>query len=331
MTGRAGRRQPVPDPDRPLLDRARRRVAAGAAGSAALLLAALGPAVYAAAAPGLDAAARRRLRRALAAAQIAGLPAALLLGRAVADRTLAPVDAALARRRRFAADVGHELRAPLTRLHTRAQLAARRLRAGPGAAVPTDLAADLAGDLDGLVAGTRQLGEVVEDLLTSARIGRRPAALGPVDLGALAAELAAAESPRARERGVTIEVGAAGRGRGGAVVRGSEPALRRVLSALVDNALGHTSPGGHIRLTLAATPGTVELTVRDDGAGFDPRDAPRLLAGAPPVRPAGTGGLGLGLALAREVVDGHGGTLTAHGRPGAGAAFTVRLPAAAQP
>ncbi|TYK49119.1 sensor histidine kinase [Actinomadura decatromicini] len=348
MNGHRGRRGPhvpdrrvparhvpdrrVPDPDRPLLDRARRRVAAGAAGSAALLLAALGPAVYAAAAPGLDAAARRRLRRALAAAEIAGLPAALLLGRAVADRTLAPLDEALARRRRFAADVGHELRAPLTRLHTRAQLAARRLRADADAGVTADLAADL----DGLVAGTRQLGEVVEDLLTSARIGRRPAALGPVDLGALAAELAAAESPRARERGVTIEVGRPdGAVVRGALVQGSAPALRRVLSALVDNALGHTSPGGHIRLTLSGTPGTVELTVRDDGAGFDPRDTARLLAGAPPVRPgtrAAEGrGLGLGLALAREVVDGHGGTLTAHGRPGAGAAFTVRLPAAAQP
>ncbi|MFC4050552.1 sensor histidine kinase [Actinomadura syzygii] len=340
MNGHRGRRAPdrrvpdrrVPDPDRPLRRRARRRAAAGAAGSAALLLAALGPAVYAAAAPGLDAAARRRLRRALAAAEIAGLPAALLLGRAVADRTLAPLDEALARRRRFAADVGHELRAPLTRLHTRAQLAAHRLHTDAGA----DMTAGLAAELDSLVAGTRQLGEVVEDLMTSARIGRRPAALGPVDLGALAAELAAAESPRARERGVTIEVGAPDRGRCDGVVRGSEPALRRVLSALVDNALGHTSPGGHIRLTLSGTPGTVELTVRDDGAGFDPRDASRLLAGAPPVRPAAgahaveTRGLGLGLALAREVVDGHGGTLTAHGRPGAGAAFTVRLPAAAQ-
>jgi signal transduction histidine kinase len=98
-----------------------------------------------------------------------------------------------------------------------------------------------------------------------------------------------------------------------------------VLSALVDNALAHTSPGGHIWVTLAGTPAKVEVTVRDDGSGLDPGDAGRLFGGG---RGEGVRHTGLGLALAREVVDGHGGTITADGRPGAGAAFTVRLPAA---
>lgn len=206
--------------------------------------------------------------------------------------------------------------------------------------------------MDRLVTGTRQLGEIVEDVLESARLGRAaaPAALGPVDLGALADELAAAESARALERGVTIEVGRDGPDR--PVVRGSEPALRRVLSALVDNALRHTTPGGRVRVTVSCARGTVELTVRDDGDGFDPRDAERLFrryfngstggssgeeaggsAGGAAGRSSsgalgGTSGFGLGLALAREVVDGHGGTISADGRPGAGAVFTVRLPAA---
>ncbi|MFC7099285.1 sensor histidine kinase [Nonomuraea rubra] len=110
-------------------------------------------------------------------------------------------------------------------------------------------------------------------------------------------------------------------GPGDPVVRGVESALRRVISALLDNALGHTGPGGHIRVTLTGEPGTVCLTVRDDGAGLDPGDAERLFT-----RFEGTG-FGLGLALVREVVDGHHGTITADGRPGGGAVFTVRLPA----
>ncbi|MFI0483823.1 sensor histidine kinase [Actinomadura sp. 9N215] len=334
-------RPPAPrGTDQWLLARARRRVTVQVAAAAVLLAGGLGAVAYRGAAPRLDAADRRRLRLALVTAEAAGLPLALLTGRLVARLTLAPLADALTRRRRFAADVGHELRAPLTRLHTRAQLAARRLRTGT----------DAAADVDRLVSGTRQLGEIVEDVLASARLGRCPAALGPVDLGALADELAAAESPRALERGVTIEVGRGGGAR--PVVRGSAPALRRVLSALVDNALRHTPPGGHIRMTVSCARGTVELTVRDDGDGFDPRDAERLFRGffngsptgssnGSPNRSSngsssglsngssnGSSGFGLGLALAREVVDGHGGTISADGRPGAGAVFTVRLPAA---
>ncbi|SFO68123.1 sensor histidine kinase [Actinomadura madurae] len=294
---------PVPDAERLMLARARRRVTAEAAGTIAVLVGAAAWDVRRTAAPDLDAAARRRLLWTFAAAEAGGALAALLIGRATARRALAPAHAALARRERFAAEVTHELRAPLARLHTRAQLAARRLRNGT----------DVAAEMDRLVADTGRLGEVVDDVLRSTRPGRRPT--GPVDLAGLAAELAASERARARERGVAIEVSRKGRRH---VVQGAEPALRRVLSSLVDNALGHAAPGGHVWVTLAGTAAAVEVSVRDDGPGLDPDDAGRLF---------GRHG-GLGLALAREVVDGHGGTLTADGRPGAGAVFTVRLPAA---
>ncbi|RAY16175.1 sensor histidine kinase [Actinomadura craniellae] len=260
-----------------------------------------------------QAAERRRLLRALAVAEVAGLLAALLVGQVLARRAIAPLGEALARRRRFAADVSHELRAPLARLHTRAQLVARRLHRG---AAPAFVAAEM----DRLVTGTRQLGEVVEDLLLAAQSGRPHGPFGPVDLAALAEEAVAAEAARARERGVTVEVR---RDPGDHVVRGAETALRRVISALLDNALTHTAAGGRIRLTLSASPPrTTQLTVRDDGTGFDPRDAERLFTRSV----SGHRGSGLGLALAREVVDAHGGTITADGRPGVGATFTVRLP-----
>ncbi|MCP9970730.1 hypothetical protein LUX57_40800 [Actinomadura madurae] len=182
------------DAERLLLARARRRVTAEAAGTIAVLVGAAAWDVRRTAAPGLDAAARRRLLWTFAAAEAGGALAALLIGRATARRALAPAHAALARRERFAAEVTHELRAPLARLHTRAQLAARRLRNGT----------DVAAEMDRLVADTGRLGEVVDDVLRSTRPGRRPT--GPVDLAGLAAELAASERARARERGVAIEV-----------------------------------------------------------------------------------------------------------------------------
>ncbi|MFG1997730.1 sensor histidine kinase [Spirillospora sp. NPDC048911] len=254
---------------------------------------------------------RRRLLHTLAATEVTGLLGSLLIGQVLARRAIAPLGEALVRQRRFVADASHELRTPLTRLHTRAQLIAYQLRQGD----------DVTEEVDRLIAGTRQFGEVVDDLLLSAQFGRMRRPCRPVDLAALADELAVAEAARAKASGVTIEVRR--QGPGDHIVRGAESALRRVVSALLDNALGHTGKGGHIKLTLAGGP-TVTLTVQDDGEGLDPRDAERLFTRFV----GGPGGFGLGLALVREVVDGHGGTITADGRPGAGATFTVRLPAA---
>jgi two-component system OmpR family sensor kinase len=266
-----------------------------------------------------QAAERRRLLRTLGAAEVAGLLAALLIGQVLARRAIAPLGEALARQRRFSADVSHELRTPLTRLHTRAQLIARRLRRG------TD-PSHVIEEVNHLVSGTRQLGEVVEDLLLSAQFSQLHRPFGPVDLAALAEELAAAEAARAEARGVTIEVRR--QGPGDHVVRGAESALRRVISALLDNALGHTSVDGHIWVTLSGGPAKmVELAVRDDGVGLDPRDAEPLFTRFVGGSHGENRRFGLGLALVREVVDGHGGTITADGRPGAGAVFTVRLPA----
>jgi len=267
-----------------------------------------------------QAAERRRLLRTLAIAEITGLLAALMIGQVVARGAIAPLGEALARQRRFAADVSHELRTPLTRLHIRAQIVARGLRRESDPLLA-------AAEVDQLVNGTRQLGDVVEDLLLSAQFGQLRRPFGPVDLAALAEELAQAETARAQARGVTIEVRR--QGPGDHVVRGAQSALRRVISALLDNALTHTRVGGHIWVVLSSDPETVRLDVRDDGVGLDPRDAERLFTRF--VGGSRSGGLGLGLALVREVVDGHGGTVTADGRPGAGAVFTVRLPAAPVP
>jgi signal transduction histidine kinase len=273
---------------------------------------------------------RHRLALALAAAELAGLLAALVTGGVLARRAISPLGEALAKQRRFVADASHELRTPLTQLHTRAQLLERRART---AADPDAVLAELGR----LVAGTRQLGEVVEDLLLSAQLRQASPADGaadPVDLAALVDAVAAAEADRARDGGVTVAVYRDPPAPHGYRVAGVEAALRRVVTALLDNALGHTPPGGRIDLTLRYVDRhldrrrTVQLTVADSGVGFDQKEAGRLFERFA----RGTNGagrrFGIGLALVREVVEGHGGTITANGRPGAGASFTVTLPAA---
>ncbi|MDT5041213.1 MAG: hypothetical protein QOE51_2198 [Actinoplanes sp.] len=261
-----------------------------------------------------------RLIMAVGLAELIGLLLAAGSAVLLSRRATAPLGEALARQRQFVADASHELRTPLTQLHTRAQLLARELRAGAGSA-------DIATDVDQLVVGTRQLGEVVEDLLLSSQASRRPDGLTRVDLGTVAAAVVAAEQSRSRDRGVELTLAPSGP----AMVNGREPALRRVLTALVDNALSHTPADGHVTIALdpATEPRWITVVVRDDGSGFDdPADAERLFARFARGGHGDQRRFGLGLALAREVVAGHGGTITASGRPGRGAAFTVRLPAA---
>jgi two-component system OmpR family sensor kinase len=259
---------------------------------------------------------RHRLYLALTVAEVAGLLAALVTGQVLACRAIAPLEEALRRQRRFVADASHELRTPLTRLHTRAQLLVRR--------APT---ADIDKDLRTIVSDTRQFGEVIEDLLMSAQLGRATAHRELVDLAAVAEWVATAESARAQARSIVIEVS---RGPGPYLVCGIPAALRRVVGALVDNALDHTRPGGHIQLTLDRTGKRREvvLTVRDDGVGFDQDQDQRIFERFKHGNAGDGRRFGLGLALVREVVDSHGGRVTAVGEPGRGAAFTVRLPPA---
>jgi len=262
---------------------------------------------------------REHLLLAFATAESIGLLLVAAASGMLARRAMTPLSDALDRQRRFVADASHELRTPLTQLHTRAQLLARRCS---GAECPQQLTAEL----QRLVTGTRQLGDVIDDLLLSARLSQSPGSRDPVDVAALAEEAVAAEDARAQSMGLVVRLR---QGQGTHVVMGTAPALRRVIAALVDNAMGHTPPGGEVVVSVdAPRPGVVSLSVRDTGVGFAPEEADRLFERFA----RGTAGrgrrFGLGLALAREVVESHGGRITAGGRPGHGALFTVELPAA---
>jgi signal transduction histidine kinase len=104
--------------------------------------------------------------------------------------------------------------------------------------------------------------------------------------------------------------------------------LAQVLTNLLSNAAKFTDPGGHIRLSATVEAGQVVLRVRDNGRGIAPEVLPRVFdlfhQGAGTQR---TGGLGIGLALVKSLVELHGGSVTASSAgPGTGCEFVVRLP-----
>jgi signal transduction histidine kinase len=263
---------------------------------------------------------RHHLYRATGVVAIAGLLAAGGIGWVVGHRAVRPLAAALGLQRRFVADASHELRTPLTLLSTRAQLLERELRArDPDPAVLSDV--------HGLVEDTRRLGGVVEDLLVAAD-PREQQPRAEVDLALLVEQVVAGAAPHARVAGVAgVEVRHGAEGE--AVVLGVEPALRRALLALVDNAIDHTPAGGHVSVTIRQDRGGVVLTVADTGPGVAPTEADRIFerfsSGG---QRAGRAHYGLGLALTHDVIDRHGGRLRLLPPvPGTGATFEITLPA----
>ena len=267
--------------------------------------------------------ARRQLLLALAVAEFVGMLAIAVIVAMLSRRAIRPLATALALQRRFVADASHELRTPLTLLHTRAQMLARN-------ADKQNVDKNLSTQLEGLVADTRALGDVVDDLLLAASLEAAP---GPrewerVDLLDLAEEVRAATAAHAQTLGIAVLVDdAAARG---ALLTGSRSALRRALIALIDNALRYEKPGGRVVLQPVRTPTTVSIAVIDTGAGLDPHTTGELFTrfAHRDGHTAGRRHYGIGLALVREIVDHHHGHITVTGAPGRGATFTLIFPAA---
>jgi signal transduction histidine kinase len=182
----------------------------------------------------------------------------------------------------------------------------------------------LTGELNQLVADTRALGEVVEDLLVSAEAQHRRPPATPVDLVGLAGEVVASMAAYADSRQVVLDVEASEP----VTVHGAPAALRRAVTALVDNAIGHVPPGGRVVVRVEHRGRWARLSVTDNGVGLDPAETGRLFDRFA----RGDGGtgrrFGLGLALVLDVATAHAGSVQVTGAPGKGATFTLALPIA---
>jgi signal transduction histidine kinase len=164
--------------------------------------------------------------------------------------------------------------------------------------------------------------QLLRNLLDFARNGE--AEIGDVDVGELLAEAADTVRHQAAFRPVRVEVDAGQ----GLVVRGEVTKLHQVLVNLLLNA---ADAGARSIQLLARRDGAdVVLACADDGSGIAPEHLPRLFEPFFTTRPPGKG-TGLGLAIAHRVVEQHGGRIEARSEPGAGATFTLRLPATPEP
>lgn len=240
----------------------------------------------------------------------------------LAGKTLRPVREAMARQRRFAADASHELRTPLTVMRGTLDVALQRERS-PDAyrAVLRDV-----GDEVDTMSG------LTEQLLRLARGGLPSAALNePCNLRAVLDEVMHGTAELAAERGDIVTLAASASLAAPLMIRGDCAALRQVFLNLVQNALLHTAAGTPVYIEPVRHRDVIEVTVSDRGPGIPQDERERVFEPFYRSRTAVAEGSGLGLALAREVVRAHGGTITICETAGGGTAVRVRLPIRGQP
>jgi signal transduction histidine kinase len=184
--------------------------------------------------------------------------------------------------------------------------------------------------MDGVVEDADHLAVILDDLLLAADT-RGGQAIELVDVVVLAAQVIAASTPSAAERGISIT----GRPeQASALVEGSKGGLRRALTALVDNAIQHASSA--VTVTINRAGGNVDVEVADDGPGIDPSMLPHLFERFTSTRKDRTERnqvrlrrhYGIGLALVSEIANRHRGSVTARNGEHGGASMRLNIPAA---
>jgi PAS domain S-box-containing protein len=219
----------------------------------------------------------------------------------------------------FLATLSHELRTPMT-----AVLGwSRMLKMGLSA----DETAEAIEAIDRSASVQMKL---IEDILDMSRImaGKMRIDALPVDVCAIAQSALATVHPAAAAKGVEIFTSFP---REAPHVLGDEGRLQQIVWNLLTNAIKFTDRGGEVSLRLITTPELVKLIVRDSGTGIDPAFLPHVFERFRQQDSSTTrahGGIGLGLAIVRHLVELHGGRITAHSEGiGRGSTFTVELPA----
>jgi signal transduction histidine kinase len=218
----------------------------------------------------------------------------------------------------FLATVSHELRTPLGGV----MLWSKLLKSGTLTEDRRQAA------LDKIIECAEDQRQIVEDLLDTSSIaaGRMRLEKRPIDLATVVRSAVDVARPGARSHDITLELSPAPC----AMVLGDPARLAQVVSNLVTNALKFTPAGGRVEVGLTCDGGKVRFAVTDNGEGISPEYLPRVFdrfSQGDMTLTRRHGGLGLGLSITKDIVELHGGTVSAVSKgTGRGASFTVEIP-----
>jgi signal transduction histidine kinase len=256
------------------------------------------------------------------------LPVALLLGHAIARRSVWEREArereraAEASRRELVAWISHDLRTPLAGIRAMAEALADGVVSSP---------AEVSGYANRIGGETKRLSGMVDDLFELSRItaGALQLTMSQVALREVVSDVLAAQAPVAHRKRVRVLADALT----APIVLGSDPELARVVRNLVSNAIRHTPPDGTVAVQIGVDGRDAVLAVDDACGGIPDAELGRVFdvafrgSAARTPSPDEQGGGGLGLAIAKGLVEAHKGRINAHNH-GPGCRFEVRLPLA---
>ncbi len=223
----------------------------------------------------------------------------------------ARIQANESQRKQLLADVTHELRTPLTIMQGNVEALLDGVH-------PADNA-----HITPILEETKVLARLIDDLRTLSLTEAGALALHrePVDVAEVARDVVTAFSDQARRGAITLRSSA-----GGSTTIDADPVrVREVLMNLVTNALRYTPSGGSVDVDVRGTDGRVEATVRDTGTGIAPDAVGGIFDRFS--KSTDSPGAGLGLAIAKGLVEAHGGTIRAESAPGQGTKIVFTLPA----
>ena len=221
-------------------------------------------------------------------------------------------------RRKLLADISHEFRTPLTVIRGESEIALRGSNKSE---------TEYREALQRIISQADHTTRLVDDLLFIARAdaGESRLDLKPVAVGNLVAEICKGFQASATAKDIVIHAkGCSDK----SMVRGDTGRLRQVFTILLDNALRYSHPGGRIEVNVSSGERKIRISVRDQGIGLTEAEAvkafERFFRGAQAAGHAR--GTGLGLPVAKAIVEAHGGTIGLTGKPGEGAEASVVLP-----
>jgi signal transduction histidine kinase len=236
-------------------------------------------------------------------------------GTVLASSDVTDVVQAVRARDRFLSTLSHDFRTPLANILGYAEL----IEDDP------ELSDGSRGDLQVIARNAQHMTSMVDELLVTAVTGAGTAVRLPLDLAAIVRDAAASFAPNAEARGIRLHVEADA----ALTVLADRTGVVRVVDNLVSNALKYSAAGTEVRLRAERDGRWAVCSVEDHGIGIAASELEHVFTRfgrGSGVLEAAIPGTGLGLALAREVVASHGGTLECASRVGEGSTFTMRLP-----
>lgn len=231
----------------------------------------------------------------------------------------ARLESSVRRIKQFTADASHELRAPVSLIRTTAEVAVQRRDRS---------AIEYLQALDEILEEAERTSQVVNSLMLLARAdaGKEMIEAVPVDFASIVRGAVEQGEKLARNRGLHVSTSLPAR----ILEILAEPdAMRRALLILIDNAVKYTPSGGTISVELAAQDGFAVASVTDTGIGISKGDVAHIFDRfwrADPARSREQGGAGLGLSIAKWIVETNGGGIEVNSEPGKGSTFGIRVP-----